>query len=507
MITRDIVSKQIPEFVRGDYPAFVEFVQAYYEYLASIERDTIEHLVDIDNTVDDFVKYFKSQLDVNGVNYPYISPRTFLKNSKDLFSAKGSEQSIKFLFRILYGKGSDVITPWDYVLIPSTAKWYQDYSIFVTLTKGSANDLTGDYILISGTDGEQHSAFVKAVSEFSTGIYQLFLDRFDYSKIHYTSTFISKDVTIHGSLVRTTSQVQVDVGGSGFVVGQLFRITGYSGSGTIVKIKSVDVNGSITAAEIIEFGVGYNTDFTVKIYPENAILGDKQSTINIKKRLGATGPINLDATYDTNDVLNRPTEALTFVKHDYTTGTFFTDMTYVGKTVGEVHSQNNEAKAQVIINAGVLRLKIGAMGNYPGYYLDGSSIISDQSYVQDSYYYQKFSYVTAIEEILDSYKTVLKNTLHPTGTEQFGKYVINNDFSVNITIDPQLNTIAQATPVQDSAKIADNVVLGAHKYVNDTASATMAGYAVGRPYAEVIPDPFWDITFLENEQPLTNEGI
>ena len=30
---KTIITKQIPEFVRSDYPLFVEFIQAYYEYL------------------------------------------------------------------------------------------------------------------------------------------------------------------------------------------------------------------------------------------------------------------------------------------------------------------------------------------------------------------------------------------------------------------------------------------------------------------------------------------
>ena len=502
MLTRDIVSKQIPEFVREEYPAFVEFIKAYYEYLSTVEVDTLEHLVDIDNTIDDFVKYFKAQLDVNGVDYPFISPRLFLRHSKDLFSSKGSQQSIEFLFRILYGKGSEVITPWDYVLIPSVAKWHQDISIFVTIAKGSASNLEGDYILISGTDGKQHAAFVKSVVPYSSDVYQLFLDKFDYSYIHYTSTFMSKNLLTIGNLVRTTSKVKVVDGGSGFVVGQLFNISGFAGTGTIVKVKSVDINGKITSAEIIEFGTGYNTSFTVSVYPENAIF-TRQSSINLVN----TGDNPVDATYNTNDALNNPTEGFTMVMHNYTTGTFFQDMTYAGKTVAEGQSQDNAAKVKTVTNAATLMLTIGAMANYPGYYLDGSSIISDQSYIQDSYYYQKFSYVTAIEEVLDNYKTVLKNTLHPIGTEHFGRYVISNDLLISLVVDPQLNSIAQATPIQDSVTATDNIAFGVHKYLQDTVSATMQGYAVGRPYTEVIPDPYWDITYLENEQPLTNEGI
>lgn len=518
MQVKHLLTRQLPEFVREDYPAFVEFMKAYYEYLDTTSIGKLTNLVDIDNTIDDFVQYFKTQLDVNGEDYNFISPRLFLKNSKQLFSAKGSEQSIKFLFRILFGKSSDVLTPWDYVLIPSYGKWYQDISLFITATQGNPTNLVGDYIYIYGVDGEYHRTFVKAAVQHSTNVYQIFVERFQYQSIRQGATFKSENLTILGHVVPTTSRVQVDIGGSGFVVGQLFNISGYSGSGTIVKIKSVDTNGAITAAEIIEFGTGYNTDFTAKIYPENAILGAKLSTINLQREWagasGATGATNsLNATYDTQDVLKNPTEALTFVRHDYTSvngatgatgpGPYFVDLTYVGDTLGEVKSQQNEEMA-TIVNAGVLRLTVGAMAIYPGYYTDGSSLISDQSYIQDSYYYQKFSYVTAIEELLDTYKTVLKNTLHPVGTELFGKYTVSNDFNISLTVDPQLNIISTAAPIEDSVTVTDNATFGPHKYLSDTVTTTNNGYVVGGPYVEVLPDSFWDITYLENEQPISN---
>lgn len=518
MQVKDILTRQLPEFVRNDYPAFIEFMKAYYEWLDITSPGKLETLVDIDTTIDDFIQYFKTQLDVNGEDYSFISPRLFLKNSKQLFSAKSSEQSIKFLFRILFGKDSEVITPWQYVLIPSEGKWYEDISMFITTTQGNAMDLSGDYILVYGADGEYHKTFVKAVVPYSTNIYQVFVERFPYQSIRPGTTFKSSNLTILGQVATTTSKAQVDVGGSGFVVGQLFNIEGYSGSGTIVKIKSTDVNGAITGVEIIEFGTGYNTDFTAKIYPENAILGAKLSTINLQRTWagasGATGATNsLNATYDTQDVLKNPTEALTFVRHDYTSvngatgatgpGPYFVDLTYVGDTLGEVKSQANEERA-TIVNAGVLRMKIGAMAIYPGYYLDGSSLVSDQSYIQDSYYYQKFSYVTAIEELLNTYKTVLKTTLHPVGTELFGTYTVTNQFNVGLVVDPQINLISTAAPLEDTATVTENVALGPHKYISDTVTTDNEGYVVGGPYVEVLPDPFWDITYLENEQPISN---
>ena len=59
-----VVSRQLPEHIREDYPTFVAFVEAYYEYLQSqgVDFSTIR---DIDKTLDSFVDQFKKELAYN----------------------------------------------------------------------------------------------------------------------------------------------------------------------------------------------------------------------------------------------------------------------------------------------------------------------------------------------------------------------------------------------------------------------------------------------------------
>jgi hypothetical protein len=512
----DILPKQFPEFVRADHPQFVEFVKAYYEWVESQNIGKIESITDIDNTIDDYVKYFKTQLDVLGEDYSFISPRLFLRNSKNLFSAKGSEQSIKFLFKLLYGENSDVIIPWDYVLIPSGGKWYQDQSMFVTTSKGSAANLAGTYIDITGTDGKVHRAFVTAVikfeNEFNDNVYEIFVDRFYNSHITFDCLFKSVDNTVQGILLRTTTKVQVDIPGTGFEVGQLYTVDGYSGKGSIVKIKSVDENGGVKAAEFITFGTNYTTNFTTQIYSFTSLELDRFTKINLN--LDAVNPENdLIAEYPTREKLNNSLETGIITRHNYTntagtfafepvtdispglqyvidtvgntdftllgassntvgvafiansttpsgTGTviaaedYFRDNTYVGEVAGDIQQQQN-AEFALVGSGATLRIITGGIANYPGYYLTGESILDDLSYIQDSYKYQKFSYITSIGQTLDTYRAILKRTLHPLGTELFGNYSVVNDFSMNMSVDPQLNLIIAEEPYRDTSVAYD----------------------------------------------------
>ena len=88
---KSIVSKQIPEFAREDYPTFVAFIEAYYEYLDQYEKRDLTELRDVDLTLDSFVQFFKNELDIFGDNYTYVDQRLLLRKVKQLAVAKGVE--------------------------------------------------------------------------------------------------------------------------------------------------------------------------------------------------------------------------------------------------------------------------------------------------------------------------------------------------------------------------------------------------------------------------------
>ena len=99
---KNLSAQQLPEFVRAEYPTFVAFVEAYYEYLDNQGVD-LKEVRDIDTTLEDYIKFFKAEL---AHNYPIVSTDTtterfLLKHIKEQYLAKGSESSYKLLFRLL----------------------------------------------------------------------------------------------------------------------------------------------------------------------------------------------------------------------------------------------------------------------------------------------------------------------------------------------------------------------------------------------------------------------
>ena len=61
---------------------------------------------------------------------------------------------------------------------------------------------------------------------------------------------------------------------------------------------------------------------------------------------------------------------------------------------------------------------------FPGRYIDTKGFLSWNNKLQDNFYYQEFSYVLRVSEILNRYKELVKNVMHPAGTKLFGEVTI-----------------------------------------------------------------------------------
>ena len=61
---------------------------------------------------------------------------------------------------------------------------------------------------------------------------------------------------------------------------------------------------------------------------------------------------------------------------------------------------------------------------FPGRYIDTKGFLSWNNRLQDNVYYQEFSYVVRVSELLNKYKEIVKALLHPAGTKLFGDYLI-----------------------------------------------------------------------------------
>lgn len=123
-----IVDAQLPDFVRADHPNFVLLLKKYYEYMEQSGKTLYENkrlydYFDVDKTRSDLVTYFKSKIIPNFPEESELSTEKLIKSARDFYTKKGTPDSFKFLFRVLYGQEIDVYFPKEDILRASDGKW------------------------------------------------------------------------------------------------------------------------------------------------------------------------------------------------------------------------------------------------------------------------------------------------------------------------------------------------------------------------------------------------
>jgi hypothetical protein len=249
------IAEQFPALYREEGDVLVEFVKAYYEYNDSIMDRNIPKLRDVDTTLASFLIFFKKKYLQSLPLDTVVDTRFIIKHIQDLYKRKGSEESLRLLFRMFFDEEIEVFYPSTAILKPSDSIW--GGAIYLELKPVNTVD---DYPIQRGDklqgDVSGASAFVDNIIfvNFSGTI----------SPIAYLSnvsgTFISDDaITVtragvshaHGKLVLGSISENVIQNASrspGQVLGDKVKLvstaSGSSATGTISEV-STTTSGTI----------------------------------------------------------------------------------------------------------------------------------------------------------------------------------------------------------------------------------------------------------------------
>jgi hypothetical protein len=446
--TSSLIPNQLPDFVRSDYPTFIAFVEAYYEYLDNQGVD-LKSLRDLDTTIDSFIQYFKRELAINLPAEITVDERFLLQHIKDQYLAKGSEGSFKLLFRLLYNKNVTVNYPGRQMLRASDGRWQQDVSIFVNVTLGDPADIDGklvDVVKPNKTfklliDRRQYvEVEIARVVQLSANTFEFFIDRKYFGEIEVGDEIRYKQLFV-GKIVSTTSRLQISQAGEGFTPGQLFELKTGSGVRSIVKVTRVGANGEILSAEFIKFGIGYTTDFSVSVNATNDYYTSTNESLLTSTLITAGNIAITDVTrgFGEQGYVNTVNYA-----YDVISGVISPpwDGSYAGEVIREFSSQASQGVVVSSLQDAIFKVSLGSLAKYPGYYSTNDGFLDDAIYIQDSRYYQAFSYVLKLDERLDSYKTAVKTMVHPAGTALFGEFEIQNNFDISVELESLVKSLA-----------------------------------------------------------------
>lgn len=171
--------------------------------------------------------------------------------------------------------------------------------------------------------------------------------------------------------------------------------------------------GHVTNVQLANFGLEYNTAPDVNLQRNVVVKNVQGSFANGDELISHTGTvIDYSATYsmlkiNTNEVFSS------------------------GDRIVSVTG----ASAYVHFSKpATIQSSVGTIAQTSGKYISDKSKISNVSIrLQDSYYYQDFSYVVKVAQSINEWRNAVKRSVHPAGWNLFGEVVISDFVSGSIT--------------------------------------------------------------------------
>jgi len=497
-------SEDLPSFVRDDYKTFAAFIDSYHEWLELHQAD-IKTISDIDTTLSSFIRNFKTQVDYRNLQFPHIDERFLLRHIKKLFLSKGTEESYKTLFKLLFNKDVVIRYPENQTLKLSSGKWSQVSVIFVEsndiindgnvmvgnvvkvtspitnrsidveiermtlrrtgggvstislisggtgyttptvsfISSGGGTGLTGHAVVQSGvitsiridnpgtgyttaptlviTGANTTPAIVGTVfMNIQPNVYECDIDKNYYGIIEINDIISFK--TFSGKIIPSVNKLTILSPGTNFKLGQTFIVNTTFGTGTMVKVsRLIPGTNGIAELKFIKFGYGYISNFiTTNLIPPN-----QSPTVTIDGFEGTLGYFHeyIRASTDGGYIFNE--------SYSSTVGQNVFSQDYAGFVVREF---NNVNPYDGDPNTVKIEFSLGAVCKYPGNYINSDGMASDESKIQDSRLFQKYSYIIQVDEKLETYRDIVKSLVHPAGLALFGEYDIRNTLSSKIKL-------------------------------------------------------------------------
>jgi hypothetical protein len=447
------VEGQLPDFVKQDHATFVAFLEAYYEYLEQTGKPyeivgNLRNYFNIDKTVDDFLQYFKTQFgkDIPEAVFANSNKPHVIKRLRDFYRSKGSEKSFQFLFRLLYQEEIEFYYPSVDMLRVSDGRYTKDKILRCVDTSGSSAifDFTGKTIT-GGTSGTQ--GIVELVLKEQVGVFEV--STIYLSKV--VGTFIDNETITDGTntftLDRMVTGYTITHPGNGYSVEDNIPIVGggAGASGAQFLVSSL-TTGSITTYAIPTAGTGYVVGDKLTINNTGKLEIDGRTCSVLVKTINGSGGITaVELEHNGFGYKSVPTVS----GGGSGTGA---SVTLSGSGIGGIKTLkliNGGFHYQIVPTLDFSSLGDGTatgvatIGSYENEantrWVGDDGQLSAANYIQDSRYYQAFSYEIKAGNTIDKWRDYVKRIVHPSGLALFGRTLITGllETGIGLSIPPQ----------------------------------------------------------------------
>ena len=443
------VDGQLPQFVKEDHATFVAFLEAYYEYMEQEGKPyeiigNLNNYANLDKTTDEFLNYFKKQFgeDIPQAVFANANKPFVLKHLRDFYRTKGSEKAFQFLFRLLYKEEISFYYPGRDMLRTSDGKYGKSQVIRV-IDVSSDNDvfkLVGEKITGETTGA---SAVVETILKENIGSYTastMFLSGvigdFDSNEniTDGTHTFVTS-----GILVNTT----ITNPGTLYSVGDVIPLVGGGvGAGGLIMVNEL-TTGKIISTTISFGGVGYKIGDKLTIDNTGCLDINGRSASIIVSGVTNQGSITkLDIENSGRGYIALPT----ITGGGSGTGCIINIPT-TGTNIGGIKSLRVKRNGFQYTSTPTLNFTTKGSGDATGTVIVGGlekeyglkftgtdGFLSSDKYIQDSLYYQLFSYVINSGRTIDDWRSIVKRSAHPAGLALFGNFQLISVIDMSISL-------------------------------------------------------------------------
>ena len=405
----------IPRQLISDSEALVEFLKEYYRYLnqdggpSQIINNIISNR-DLDEAVDSFIALIRKELGQAMVSDIVADKVNLYKHITQFYNSRGSLDSFRTLFRLLFNTEIDISLPKEKILVASDGRWVQQTSFFVDVSQGDVFALYAQIInLTNPFTGAVTTVEIERIRQVDeSSVYEIYI-RKSVLLSQISIGDIVNYLGVTGTVISSLNDYEIVYGGTGFKVGQYVDLVDPAVNlPAKIKVTRVSATGAITKLEFIRFNGGYADTQQYMIVPTDNIVG---------------GVDLFESTDPDQEQIDYPDRA-------------------------------------------IIKFTSSAIALYAGSYINNKGFLSDDIYLQDNYFYQPYSYQIKSGQLFTAYKNILNQTVHPAGMIAFGAFEINNEFDLS----RQLSSITryfQSRYYEEAVDTSDEAVITFVKVVND----------------------------------------
>jgi hypothetical protein len=440
------IQGQLPRFVKEDHETFISFMEAYYEYMEQLGKPyeiigNLTNYANIDKTVDEFLNYFKKQFgeDIPEAVFQNANKPFVLKHLRDFYRTKGSEKSFQFLFRLLYKEEIRIDTPKGSILRTSDGKFDSSYVI-------RTMDISSDFFKLEGQRVKGQTSGATAIIE---SVVVEILGSFCVSTMFLSEVFgvfVADEIVTDGIRSFSIGNIIIDYSitnpGTGYNVNDVIPLSGAAkSSGALIRIKEI-TSGSLFSVSIESGGTGYKVGDKLDIDNTNKLSMDGRTVSLLVSSVDNNGSIvKLFIENNGSGYLAVPT---------------ISGGSGVGASIsfGLTDTGIGGVKTLEIINSGFgynavpdldfsglgdgtaeAVLDIGGFDTTPiSRFINSDGFLSANKYLQDSFFYQLFSYEITSTQNIQNWRDIVKRLIHPAGLALFGKIQIITSVSAPLSI-------------------------------------------------------------------------